>query len=56
MRLRDYVVLAVLVALCIPIFSCLAVGSWFFYRTAAALDEARYRQVQQEVFEDLHGR
>jgi hypothetical protein len=46
LRLRDYVVLSLLLALFLPIVLGLAVNTWFYHRRLAALNEARSKEVQ----------
>jgi hypothetical protein len=55
MRLRDYVVLCVLILTFAPLFAPLRVFLWDEHWRTEALDAARRQQLQQEVLRELHG-
>jgi len=56
MHLRDYVVLAFLVALSAPLFVCVVFDAWVNHRRAMLLDAARCGQMQSDMSHDLFGR
>ena len=55
MRLRDYVVLSLLVALCMPMLSRLVVDSWI-HHWRVDLQAASVHQIQMEVFQAAYER
>jgi len=55
MRLRDYVVLGVLIVIFAPMLVPLTVYVWDEHRRSEGWDAGRRQQLQQELFRDFPG-
>lgn len=48
MRLRDYLILALIIMICVPTNYCLVVQLWVYRRNAEIANTVRQRQLEEE--------